>query len=190
MLNIVGHKKKFISDVRAEKLFREAEDDFFYLNDIESAISKIEKALEFAPNVLKIILMRANMALIEGELEKALEFYKRAELIAPKNEKVLAALANIYEICSDYDKSLEYIDRALANLNLKFSPLRTALIDLKSNIYMKQKKYSEASKVIDVAKYSMITPDFRELSASNIAAIKRKLEIQKKIKNVGLYLVK
>ena len=86
MLNTIGDKKKFVTDVRAERLFREAEDDFFYFNKIEAAITKIEKALEYTPNMLKAIIMRANIAFLEGNFEHAIALcrcIKSRNLITP-----------------------------------------------------------------------------------------------------------
>lgn len=190
MLNTIGDKKKFVTDVRAERLFREAEDDFFYFNKIEAAITKIEKALEYTPNMLKAIIMRANIAFLEGNFEQALDFYQKAESLAPQNTKALSGLANVYEVCNNNTKSLEYINKALCILTSDSAQLKKALIDLKSTVLVKLGKYSEAKRLIDESRYAFSDDDFHDLQINNLSTINHKLELREKLKRIKLKLVK
>lgn len=180
----------FITDVRAERLFREAEDDFFYFNKIDSAIEKIEKALVFSPGMIKALLMRANIAVIEGNIDLALEFYKRAEGFAPQNVKVLAGLANIYEMNNENTKAFEYIEKALNIGVSQYSPLNKALLDLKFTVLIKQKKYLEAQKIINKSRYVLSEEDFRELQSNNLSVLKQKLLLKKKLEKTNLKVIK
>ncbi len=191
MLNIIeGKKNIFVADVRAEKLFREAEDEFFYFNNLECAAEKIEKALTFVPKMLKALMMRANIFLLEGNFDGALTYYQLAYEVAPNNPKVLAALANTYEINEENEKALHYVEKALSALNSQYSPLNKALIDLKITILIKQKKYLEAQVLIKQAKSLLTMDDYRTIYMNNISVLKQKLELQRKIKENHLKLVK
>lgn len=191
MLNTIqGKSNIFVTDLRSERLFREAEDDFFYFNKFEEALEKIERALEFSPNMIKALLMRANIALMSGEIELALEFYKRAEVLAPNNIKVLAGIANIYELNNQNDLACEYIEKAMGLGIDKFNPLNKALIDLKFNILLKQKKYTEAKKMLNESKYILIQEDYMALQADNLSVLKQKLLLQKKLKQTRLKVIK
>ncbi len=191
MLNTFeGKTNILVSDVRAERLFREAEDDFFYFNKIDDAVKKLEKALKYAPSMIKGLLMRANIAIIDGDVELALAFYHQAEKFAPQSAKVLAGLANIYEILGENDEAYMYIQKALANLNSNDCQLRKALVDLEFEILIKQKKYALAQKVLDDARYVFDEKDYRLLQANNFAVLKQKIELQKRLKQTKLRLVK
>lgn len=191
MLNITeGKKYKIIADVRAERLFREAEDDFFYFNKINEAIEKLEKALNFAPRMIKALLMRANISLIEGNLEEAFNFYLKAEIYAPQNVKILSGIANLYEMQNQNEKALEYIEKAFEVGVSKYSPLNKALVDLKLSILIKQKKYLEAQKIINKAKSFLVKEDFAEIQANNLSILKQKLSLQKKLQQTNLKVVK
>lgn len=191
MLNTTLEKnRKFIVDIRAEKLFREAEDDFFYFGKINDAIEKLEKALMFSPQMIKALLMRANIDVIEGALESALGFYLLAETYSPDNVKVLAGLANIYEMKGQNDKALEYIEKAFDVGFSKFSPLNKVLIDLKFTVLVKQKKYLEAQRIIEKSKYVLSENDFREIQLSNLSILKQKISLQKRLEKTNLKLVK
>lgn len=191
MLNTLeGKNNIFFADVRAEKLFREAEDDFFYFNKSQEAIEKIEKALTYTPHMLKALMMRANIALLEGNIELALEFYQKAYSFAPDNAKVLAGLANIYEINNQNDEALDYIEKALNSLNSKYSPLNKALIDLKLTILIKQRRYSVAKKLMNEVRPLLSIDDFNDIQMNNSSIIKQKLELQKKLKQTKLKIVK
>ena len=191
MLNTFeGKNSILVSDVRAERLFREAEDDFFYFNKIEDATDKLQRALKYAPSMIKALLMRANIALIEGDVELALAFYHQAECFAPENAKVLAGLANIYEILDENDVAYEYIQKALFNLSSNDCQLKKALVDLEFTILIKQKKYSMAQKILDDAKFLFEEEDYKVFQANNISVLKQKLEVQKRLKQTKLRLVK
>ena len=190
MINNIGEKKNiFIADIRAEKLFREAEDDFFYFNDIKSATQKIEKALILVPTMLKALMMKANISLLEGDFSLALHYYQEAKNVAPNNAKVLAALANMYEINEENEKALEYIERALILITTN-TPLYKALIDLKITILIKLKKYLLAQKFINQSKSVLSIEDYKDIYVNNNHLIKQKLKLQKKIKENHLKLVK
>ena len=191
MLNIIeGKKNIFVADVRAEKLFREAEDDFFYFNNFDAAIEKIEKALTFVPKMLKALMMRANIYLLDGNFDDAMKYYELAQEVAPNNPNVLAALANIYELNSQNEKALIYVDKALNALHSKYNPLNKALIDLKITILIKQKKYLQAQLIINQSKSFLSLEDYRDIYVNNNSILKQKLELQRKIKQNNLKLIK
>lgn len=191
MLNTLEGKNCInIADVRAERLFREAEDDFFYFNNIASAIEKLENALMYLPNMLKALMLRANIAFLEGDFDLALVYYKRAESFVPNNAKVLAGLANIYEITNQNDIAYEYIEKAMSCGCFRYSGLSKALVDLKFAVLIKLKRYSEAKKVLDASRSFLTIEDYSELQKNNLLILKQKLALQKKIEKINLKVVK
>jgi len=191
MINSSGEQNlKYISDVRAERLFRAAEDDFFYLKDVKEALNKLTKALEYAPCMLKAILMLANICVLEGNLDSALENYKRAEKISPDNMKILAGLANTYEMLNENEKACFYVSKALNADNSKFTPLIKSLVELKTVILMKLNRYEEAKHLIDNARYSLSVQELRELQANTSSRIEHKLKLAEKLKQHKMQLVK
>ncbi len=182
-------KNIVISDLRSERLYREAEDELFYFHNIESAEEKIELALSYFPYFIKARVMNANIKILKGEYEKAIDIYLAAEKIAPANVNVLAGLANLYEITDDIILADKYVNKAL-NCSFVSGELRKSLIELKITILIKMKKYTEAKSLIDSAKYELNAEELKEIQSKNLFIIKRKLQLQKKLNRLNLKLVK
>lgn len=180
----------FVADVRSERLFREAEDDFFYFKNTESAVNKIKQALTYAPCMLKAILMLANIFVLEGNLTQALELYKKAETLSMDNIKVLAGLANIYEMLNENDKACEYCVRALNSIKDISSPLKMALIELESIVLMKMNKYDDAKRLIDDSGYLLSSNELVRLQAGTVQFMKYKQELDERMKKHNIKVVK
>ena len=66
--------KNKIINIKSEVLFREAEDDLFYFNKINSAFKQLKTALELTPYHYKSIVMYADICFMKGYIKKALKF--------------------------------------------------------------------------------------------------------------------
>lgn len=133
----------FILDVRAERLFRSAEDELYYFDNPSAAKTKIMEALNYSPYMVKAIVMLANIYILEGNLNLALNLYKQAEKIIPNAVKILAGLANIYEMQGDNIKAFDYIVKALMLTKCHNSSFFVSMVELKSTILIKLNKYEE-----------------------------------------------
>lgn len=182
-------KNIVISDLRSERLYREAEDELFYFDNIESAEEKIELALSYFPYFIKARVMNANIKILKGEYEKAIDIYLAAEKIAPANVNVLAGLANLYEITDNLLLANKYVNKSLS-CGFINAELRKNLIELKISILIRMKKYKEAKSLIDSAKYELNSEELKELQAKNLSVIKNKLQLHKKLNKLNLKLVK
>lgn len=178
-----------IRDIRSEKLFREAEDELYYFDNIQSAKEKIQIALSYNQTFSKALTMAGDIEFLNNNLKAALQYYLKAEKTNPNNVRILANLANLYEILNNTELATKYTNFALAQEIIN-PEIKKQLIEIKYSLLIKQKKYKEAQKLFDTAKHTLTSDKLRELQAENLFIIKRKLQIQQKIKQMNLKLVK
>ncbi len=178
----------FISDVRAERLFRSAEDDLYYLDNPSAAKMKIMDALNYSPQMVKAIVMLANIYILEGNLDHALNLYVRAEKILPHDDKILAGLANIYELQGNNIKAFDYIIKALMSTTCRNSSFFVSMLELKSTILIKLNKYEEIKKLVRETKY-YLPEALKVLQSDSFEAFRRKQELKKKMRQQPMKLV-
>lgn len=181
---------KYITDLRSERLFREAEDDFYFFGKIKLAQKKLQKALTFSPFYVKALILLANIAFYQGDIESASDYFRQAEKIDAKNINVLCGLANINEVSGNNEEALRYINEALASKRF-FSPLlRNMLTELKVSVLIKLKRYKEAEVCAKNSSACLEIPELWAKHSENLTLLKEKFELQQKIKNRQLKLVK
>lgn len=191
-MNIILEKreKNGVFDLRTERLYREAEDDLFYFGAFKPACEKIEEALKYSPMCVKALIMRANIAFLNGDFNKVKECYLKALSVDSSDVRILAGLANIYEILEENDLACAYVDEALMyNENMSIL-LKKDLIELKASILFKQKKYIQAEKLLKESKYYLNLSALWALQAGNLPAVRQKADRVKKIHSSELRLVK
>ena len=179
-----------VLDLRSERLYREAEDEFYFFDNCKAVEKKLKKALDFSPSFVKALVLLANLYLYCGKIEKSLDFYKQAELIDANDVKVLAGLANLYEMLGEYKHAYDYVDKALLVTQFVSPALKKSLIELKSIILFKLKKYDEAKLFIEKSRSVLTQNDINEIKAGNFVELNHKLKLQQKIKNMHLSLIK
>lgn len=191
MINSIGeNNKNIISDVRSERLFRAAEDDFFYLKSPDEAKKKLLKTLDYTPFMTKSILMLASIYILEGKLKDALAMYKEVEKFMPDNMKVLAGIANTYEMLNDNRKALKYVDMAIGSKDSRYSPLVKSLVELKAVILLKLNKVEDVRRFVADSRAVLSLSECRELQANLNLKIKNRLKLNKRIQQGNLQLVK
>ena len=109
---------KKIIDIRSEVLFREAEDDFYYFSNINSALKKLKKAIFLTPNHTKSLVLCADIYFVKGNIKKALDLYKKADLLTVNNVRIIAAIANCHYSLKNYNEALKYTKTAIKYITL------------------------------------------------------------------------
>ena len=178
-----------IINIKSELLCREAEDDFFYFNNLNAAHKKLKKAVELTPFHQKSVLLYADVCFIRGMIKEALELYSRIEKISPLNIKVLASIANCNYVLGNYSISLEYVNKSLELLNDENISLQAQLLEIKINILMTQKKYKEAYIAFIKSQNILDSHSLKNIYNISYEVLEEKISLQKRLKKSNLKIV-
>jgi tetratricopeptide (TPR) repeat protein len=123
----------------------------FYLNNanqIDMAISEVEKILEIDPSQYNYLQVLGNMYKKTGNYEQALKYYEQYSKHFPENVESFISFGSIYETIGDFTKALNYYEKALL-----FDPdnsdilIHLADIEKKTGNFLKaEEKYNKALK--------------------------------------------
>lgn len=181
--------KTKVININSELLCREAEDDFFYFNNVNAAHRKLKKAVELTPFHTKSVLLYADVCFVKGMLKEALELYSRIEKISPLNTKVLASIANCNYVLGNYSVSLEYINRTLELLDNDSISLQSQLLEIKINILMLEKRYKDAYITFIQAQNILDNHSLKTIYNVSYEVLEEKINLQKKLKKSNLKIV-
>lgn len=178
-----------VINIKSELLCREAEDDFFYFNKINSAYKKLRQAVELSPFHLKSLILLADICFIKGRIKKALELYKRAEEISASNARILSSIANCAQVTGDYSGAIEYCNRAIENLNAENCNLYSQIIEIKINAYMMKKNYKQAYITFIQAQNVLDSTSLKMIYNISYEKLNEKINLQKKLQQSRLQIV-
>lgn len=182
---------KKITDIRSEILFREAEDDFYYFNKINTALKKLKTAVSLTPNHLKSIVLCADILFVKGNFKKALELYGIAKSLNPNDMRIIASIANCCYSLKKYTEALKYAENALKikNMSVCEIALRFQILEIMVNSYIALKNYKKAFKLYSECEFYNDEYSFEEFHKLSYRYLREKLEVQKKLNNSGLKIV-
>lgn len=183
----INNKK--VINLKSELLFREAEDDFFYFNKINSALKKLEAAIKLTPSHFKSLMLCADICFMKGNIKKALMLYKSILENGYETSRCFAALANCFFVLKDFEEALKWLDKAVSSLKSDESALLSQLLEIKINILVEMKQYKQAYIVFIQAQNLMDTISLRKIYSSDYDLINEKIKLQKKLKQSRLKIV-
>ena len=186
-LSYIGSKK--VINMRSEVLFREAEDDFFYFNKINSALKKLEEAVKLTPSHTKSLMMCADIYFMKGNIKKALATYQNAYLYGQSGARCIAAISNCFYALKDYEQALMWVDKALNALDREDYSLYSQLIEIKINVLVEMKRYKQAYVVFIQSQNVLDIISLKNIYNSNYELINEKLQLQKKLRASRLQIV-
>ena len=178
-----------IINIKSEILFREAEDDFFYFGNINSALKKLNLAIELTPNHTKSFILCADAYYLKGNYKKALENYQKVLISDEKNTRILGAIASCYFSLREYQRTIKYINKALNALKHEEFSLFEQLLELKINTYLELKEYEKAIEIYNEVKTIAEKVSYKQIYASNFELLNERLKKQEKLKKLGLKIV-
>lgn len=178
-----------IINLRSELLFREAEDDFYYFNKINCAYSKLKQAVKITPNFTKGKIFLANVSFIKGFYKKALNLYFDTLNSSNDNGLIIASIANCYYALKNYEESLKYCDEALSIIHNFDTELKIQLLEIKINSLLNLKKYNLAYKASLLLEKEKNNDFLKEDLSLDLESLNKKLQLQKKLKYLGLKIV-
>ncbi|MCD7879983.1 MAG: hypothetical protein LUG16_08645 [Candidatus Gastranaerophilales bacterium] len=172
-----------VINIKSEMLFRQAEDELFYNNEINSAQKKLELSVKLTPAYLKSIILLADIYFLKGKIKKALDLYHRANKINPKNLKVLSSLCNAYYVLNNYEQTLKYYNLAVENIkNIEDSIFLSQLTEIKIDVLIQQKQYQKA-----YALYAQMQNTSKRKFLKNI--LDKKIKLKNKLFRSNLRIV-
>lgn len=178
-----------VINIKSELLCREAEDDFFYFNKINSAFKKLKLAVDLSPFHLKSLLLLADIYFIKGNIKKSLCLYKRAEMLSTPNARIFASIANCNQIIGDYSTAIDYCNKALDNQNAENFNLFSQIIEIKINSFMSMKNYKQAYITFIQAQNISDNASLNMIYNINYEKLNEKINLQKKLQQSKLQIV-
>ncbi len=186
-LSYINSKK--VINMKSEVLFREAEDDFFYFNKINSALKKLEEAVRLTPSHTKSLMLCADIYFMKGNIKKALSTYQLAQVYGQNGAKCIAAISNCFYALKDYEESVKWADKAIALVGNEDFSLYSQLIEIKINALVEMKKYKQAYVVFIQSQNVLDIISLKNIYNSNYELINEKLQLQKKLRESRLQIV-
>ena len=107
---------KKIYNLKAEKLVREAYDNFLYFKDYEMALEQVEKVLELDSSNDRALILKGNIFFCLDEKDMAFECFEKALEIDPYSAEAYSLKANILDIKGKEEEALECCEKAFKNL--------------------------------------------------------------------------
>ncbi len=144
--NQISNKK--IYNLKAERLVREANDNFIFYKDYEMAMQQAEEVLKIDPANIKALILKGNIFFCLDEINYALECYEKALQADLFSAEAHSLKANILDINGNTEEALDSCEKAFTNLRKRDGELLTALYDQKISILIKLKKYNEANETL------------------------------------------
>jgi len=147
--NIKQGINKKIYYIKAEKLIREANDNFIYFKDYEMALEQVEEALRLDPENAEALIIKGNIYFCLNEMDIALECFENALEFNPYSAEAYSLKANILDSKENPKEALKCCEKAFENLRKPEKDFLTALYDQKIAILIKLKKYKEARQAVE-----------------------------------------
>ena len=186
-LSYINNKK--VINIHSEVLFREAEDDFYYFNKINSAVKKLEKAVSLTPTHSKSLMLLADIYFMKGNIKKALSSYQLVLGLGNETPKCLAGIANCFYSLQNYSEALDWSDNAIKVFGDEDYLLYSQLIEIKINSLVEMKNYKQAYVTFIQAQNIIDKASLKNIYNSNYELINEKLKLQKKLKQSRLKIV-
>ena len=147
--NIKQGINKKIYYIKAERLVREANDNFIYFKDYEMAMRQVEEVLQLDPENADALIIKGNIFFCLNEMNTALECFEAALNLNPYSAEAHSLKASILDTKDRPHEALKSCEKAFENLRNPEREFLTALYDQKIAILIKLKNYREARRVVE-----------------------------------------
>ncbi len=148
---IIKGLNKRIFNMKAEKLSREASDNFIYFKRYDLALKLANEALELEPYHTKTLMLKGDILLCIDKDIEALDAYSLAVESEPFNAQAYGAKAGVLDMLGRPEEALDYCSKAFEFITEKDSHLLVSLFDQKLSILHTLGKSTEAKEVLDAA---------------------------------------
>ena len=139
---------KKIFNIEAEKLVREASDNFIYFRDYEKTIEQLTRVLEIEPNHVKALILKGNIFFCIDKDNEALECFEKALSLDPFSAEAHGSKANTLDVLGKVKEAFACCEKAFKNITAKDKDLLPSLYDQKIALLIKLKKYEDAKQTL------------------------------------------
>ncbi len=135
---------KKIFHLEAERLVREASDNFIYFRDYETTLEQLNRVLEIEPNHVKALILKGNIYFCIDKDYEAMECFEKALNLDPFSAEAHGSKANTLDVLGKVKEAFACCEKAFKNLTVKDKELLPSLYDQKIALLIKLKKYEDA----------------------------------------------
>ena len=139
---------KKIFNIEAEKLVREASDNFIYFRDYEKTLEQLTRVLEIEPNHVKALILKGNIFFCIDKDNEALECFEKALSLDPFSAEAHGSKANTLDVLGKVKEAFACCEKAFKNITVKDKDLLPSLYDQKIALLIKLKKYEDAKQTL------------------------------------------
>lgn len=133
-----------VADIEAEKLIREASDNFIYFRDYKTVLKQTNKVLKIDPEHVKALILKGNVLLCTDKDTEAMEYFEKALSIDPFSAEAYGSKSNTLHVLGKIKEAYACCEKAFKNLTVKDKDLLPSLYDHKIALLIKLKRYEEA----------------------------------------------
>jgi tetratricopeptide (TPR) repeat protein len=147
-----------VTDINAERFFRQACDYFYFLDNPRLAIKCLDKSLNITQNFPRAWNLKGEIMLYTDKLEDAKKCFLKVEKTEPLNFRNLANIASCCEMLEDWQNALKYCNLAIDNFNeendeeLEFLSslyeLKISLLVKSENIHLAKQVFNSLDEII------------------------------------------
>lgn len=193
MIDYIQNSKILYDDnvlnINSERLYREAEDDFFYFGKIKSAEKKLKSAIEYSPCHIKSLKLIGDIYFVSGRMKKAFDYYSQAAALKPSDAVILASLASVSETLGNFETALQFVNLAFQNLKTQDVHIFASLSSLKVSLLINLQKYTEAKNFLENAKKRLSFEESGRLATLGHEVLKKKLALKEKMEKLNIKVV-
>jgi tetratricopeptide (TPR) repeat protein len=164
--NIKNNTTKKIFNLRAEKLVREASDNFIYFKDYDTALNQVNEVLNLEKENVRALLLKGHILFCLDRDNEALEYFTLAAKIDPTSAEANGAKAGALDILGEQEEALASCKTAIDNITLKDRYLLPSLYDQKISILLRLKRYEEARTALNKCLKTLAEDDIHHLVSS------------------------
>lgn len=183
--NINKKNDKKIFNLEAERLVREASDNFIYFRDYETSVKQLQRVLEIEPDHVKALILQGNILFCTDKDNEALECFEKALSIDPFSAEAHSSKANTLDVTGKVKEAYACCEKAFKNLTAKDKELLPSLYDHKITLLIKLKKYEEAKLTLKKCYKYLKDEDCFKIASSYRDIINSLLKEQKYRKKVA-----
>ena len=182
-------KGKKVFNMRAEKIFREAQ-ELFYLKKYDTSLDLLKQVVAIDKNHTKAHLLIGDINLLnENNETEALAAYEKAILSNPYSTQALGSKAYVLDVLGRYDEAFESCEKAFLYVNHNDNDQLSSLYDQKISLLCSMKKYIEAGKILKEALDVLNEENSNYLKSCYWQKIKLKQKAEKQEKQSHLKLI-
>lgn len=152
-------KDKKIFNLKAEKLIREASDNFVYFKDYKKALKQINEVINIDTNHTKAHLLKGDILLVLDKDEEALNAYEQAILTSPKCAQAYGSKASVLDMLGRIKEALAYSSLAFEYIVKSDRELLTSLYDQKISLLCRLKRFEDAKALLSKATNELCKDD-------------------------------